>query len=58
MQAALQHIGLRGDLFEGYGLRFVRNDGDWVFGLCLTYAALGFAALALGPVHLQVEWPI
>jgi hypothetical protein len=32
--------------------------GDWAWGWCGEFAELGMAAFALGPMLIQIDWPI
>lgn len=41
-----------------YRVSFAWAWNDQAFGLCTEFATLGFAALVLGPIHIQFEWDV
>lgn len=57
MRAALQLVGWETPSLEGYRVEVAWCWESWAFGLCTEFAELGFAALVIGPCHIQFEWP-
>lgn len=61
MSAVLQSLGLARPTFlpEGLALKFDWSwFSEWAFGLCTEWMQLGLITLALGPLHINLEWAI
>lgn len=57
MRAALQLVGWDTPSWP-YRVAFAWCWEEWGWGLCTDLAELGFAALVIGPLHIQFDWDI